>query len=193
MIHDVNRRGAEDAEKDAETEPEAGLSRVNRRGAEDAEKDAETEPEAGLNRLTQAVIGAAIEVHRVLGPGYLESVYEEAICVELQLRGVPFVRQVAMDVSYKGHAVGEGRLDLLVGGHLIVELKAVEALAPIHTAQVISYLKATGHHLGLLINFNVLVLRQGIRRVVLSQNRTSSPRSPSASSAPLRFKSGQGS
>jgi len=123
-----------------------------------------SEPSAELDRLANAVIGAAIEVHRVLGP-----VYEEALAVELELRGIPFARQIPAAVDYKGHAVGEGRLDLLVGGKLVVELKAVEALAPIHSAQVISYLKATGHELGLLINFNVALLKEGIRRIVLSK------------------------
>jgi len=119
---------------------------------------------------TYAIIGAAIEVHRVLGPGYLESVYEEALAVELNLRGVAFERQKGMSVDYKGHAVGEGRLDLLVDGCLIVELKAVEALAPIHTSQVISYLKATQLPLGLLINFNVPLLKEGIKRIILSDS-----------------------
>jgi len=98
----------------------------------------------------------------------LESIYEEALAVELGLRGIPFERQKTIAVDYKGHAVGEGRLDLLVGGCLIVELKAVEAIAPIRVAQVISYLKATGLPLGLLINFNVPLLKNGIQRVVLS-------------------------
>ena len=84
------------------------------------------------------------------------------------MRGIPFVRQPTIAVRYKGRSVGESRLDLLVGGSLIVELKAVEALAPIHTAQVISYLRITGHRLGLVINFNVSLLRDGIKRIVLS-------------------------
>lgn len=88
--------------------------------------------------------------------------------MELGLRGVPFVRQKPFGVSYKGREIGEGRLDLLVGDELLVELKAVEALAPIHKAQVISYLKATQRHLGLLINFNVPILRNGIQRIVRS-------------------------
>ena len=126
------------------------------------------EPDKKTDELAKAVIGAAIEVHRVLGPGYLESVYDEAMAVELNLRGVAFERQKGMSVDYKGHAVGEGRLDLVVDGCLIVELKAVETLAPIHTAQVISYLKATQLPLGLLINFNVPLLKDGIRRIILS-------------------------
>ncbi len=131
-------------------------------------KDAKIEPNKRLDRLARTVIGAAIEVHRHLGPGYLECVYEEALAVELDLRHIPYERQKAFAVDYKGRTIGEGRLDFLVGDELLVELKAVEALAPIHKAQVISYLKATQHQLGLLINFNVPVLRNGIQRVVLS-------------------------
>ena len=126
------------------------------------------EPSPKLDQLAHEVIGAAIEVHRTLGPGYLESVYEEALAIELALRGIPFTRQVVIAVDYKGHSVGESRLDLLVGGQLVTELKAVEALAPIHSAQVISYLKTTGHPLGLLINFNVCDLKDGVKRVVLT-------------------------
>ena len=126
------------------------------------------EPDAELDRLAQEVIGAAIEVHRVLGPGFLESVCEEALCVELALRGIAFAKQSPVAVVYKGHPIGEGRLDLLVAGKLVVELKTVDALAPIHAAQLISYLKATGRCLGLLINFNVPVLKDGIKRIVLS-------------------------
>ena len=128
------------------------------------------EPDANTDEFAKAVIGAAIEVHRVLGPGYLESVYEEALAVELKLRNIPFERQKSMAVDYKGHPVGEGRMDILVGGCLIVELKAADALAPIHTAQVISYLKAARLPLGLIINFNVPLLKDGIRRIVLSES-----------------------
>jgi GxxExxY protein len=120
-----------------------------------------------LDRLAHEVIGAAIEVHRHLGPGFLESLYEEAMAVELRLRNIPFETQIGIDLVYKGQPVGLGRLDLLVAGRLIVELKAVEALAPIHSAQVLSYLRITKHKLALLINFNVPVLKQGIRRIVL--------------------------
>ncbi|MGD0388111.1 MAG: GxxExxY protein [Tepidisphaeraceae bacterium] len=127
-----------------------------------------TEPDRELDRLAHEVIGAAIEVHRILGPGFLESMYEEALCVELKLRAIPFQRQVAVPVVYKGVAIGQGRLDLLVQGELIVEIKTVEALAPIHTAQAISYLKATGHQLALLINFNAAILKDGIKRIILS-------------------------
>ncbi|HEY8293277.1 MAG TPA: GxxExxY protein [Thermomicrobiales bacterium] len=120
---------------------------------------------ANLNQLSHEIIGAAIEVHRSLGPGFLESVYEEAVCVELELRKIPFVRQLDIAVAYKGHAVGAGRIDILVDHAVVVELKAVEALAPIHQAQILSYLKSTGYQLGLLINFNVTVLRDGVKRI----------------------------
>jgi GxxExxY protein len=123
--------------------------------------------EERTEKLSHDIIGAAIEVHRVLGPGYLEVVYEHALAMELTERSVPFVRQAIIDVEYKGQRIGEGRLDFLVGGVLIVELKATEALAPIHKAQVISYLKATGCRLGLLINFNVPILKEGIKRIAL--------------------------
>jgi GxxExxY protein len=160
---------------------------VNRRGAEHAEgaRVRLVEPEQALNRLTEAVIGAAIEVHRVLGPGFLESLYENALCVELVRRAIPFVRQAAFPVLYKGTLIGETRLDMLVDGRVLVELKATAGHASIHLAQVLSYLSATGLTLGLLINFNVLSLRHGIRRVV----RTPTPQasSPSAFSSPLRF------
>jgi GxxExxY protein len=127
-----------------------------------------------LDALTAKVIGAAIEVHRVLGPGFAEAVYEEALCVELADRGLPFVRQAGVAIVYKGQPVGHGRIDLLVDGQLVVELK-VSANAPLHVAQVLSYLKATGLRLGLLLNFNVTTLRQGIQRVVLSRDGASSP------------------
>ncbi|MEO9254337.1 MAG: GxxExxY protein, partial [Tepidiformaceae bacterium] len=102
------------------------------------------EPSAAVNELSRQTIGAALEVHRCLGPGFLESVYESALCIEMQARGIRFVRQAPISVSYKGRPVGESRLDLLVDDLLIVELKAVEALLPIHQAQLLSYLKATG-------------------------------------------------
>ena len=120
-----------------------------------------------LDRLAQTVIGAAIEVHRALGPGYLELLYEEALCIELNMRHIDNSRQHPIAVRYKGHPIGEGHIDILISSILVVELKAVEALALIHTAQIMSYLRATGLHLGLLINFNVPILKQGIKRVAL--------------------------
>lgn len=126
------------------------------------------EPNNETDNLARRVIGAAIEVHKSLGPGYLESVYEAALCMELELREIAFVNQYPISILYKGRYVGEGRLDLLVENCLVVELKAVDALLPVHSAQVMSYLKATKLQLGLLINFNVPVLKQGIKRIVLS-------------------------
>lgn len=126
------------------------------------------ESDSALNQLSQAVIGAAIEVHRELGPGFLEVVYEEALCQELKARQIPYVRQAPVHINYKGNLVGEGKLDILVASRLIVELKAVDQLMPVHKAQVISYLKMTGLFLGLLINFNVPILKDGIQRIVLS-------------------------
>jgi GxxExxY protein len=120
------------------------------------------------NVRSREVIGAAIEVHRALGPGFLESIYEESLCMELYDRGIPFVRQREVIIRYKGRDVGIGRADLIIDDALIVELKAVDVLAPIHKAQLLSYLRSTGYPLGLLINFNVTTLRDGIRRVVLS-------------------------
>ena len=122
-----------------------------------------------METLTNQLIGAAIEVHRILGPGYIESVYEEALARELYLRAIPFERQKAIDIKYKGIIIGEGRLDLLIDHKLIVELKAVEKLMPVHSVQVHSYLKATKIQLGLLINFNVLLLRDGLKRIILAQ------------------------
>lgn len=127
------------------------------------------EPSEEVDQLATEVIGAAIEVHRHLGPGFLESVYEQSLCIELDLQGVPFKNQVPIQLQYKGHPVGEARLDFLVGGQLVVELKAVESLLPIHHAQVINYLKATNKPLGLLINFNVPLLKHGVKRIVLTE------------------------
>lgn len=123
-------------------------------------------PEA-LNSLSGAVISAAIEVHRTLGPGFLEAVYEAALCIELDTRNIAYSRQPTVELAYKGQRVGEGRMDLLVEQQLVVELKAVEALLPLHSAQLLSYLKATGHRLGLLINFNTRQLTSSVKRVVL--------------------------
>lgn len=117
--------------------------------------------------LTERVIGAAIEVHRLLGPGLLESVYEEALCIELGLRGLPFRRQAEIDVNYKGHIIKGLRIDLLVAGEVIVELKSVTNLPEVATAQVLSYLKATGLSRRLLINFGQPRLVDGIKRLSL--------------------------
>ncbi len=108
-------------------------------------------------------------MHRHLGPAFLESVYENALCHELALRSVPFERQVAVSVLYKELSVGEGRADLIVGQRVVVELKALPALRPVHLAQTLSYLKATGLRLGLLVNFGERHLKTGCRRVVLTR------------------------
>jgi GxxExxY protein len=139
---------------------------VNRQDAEVAKHVGRGEPSTELDEVAYAVIGAAIEVHRLLGPGFLESVYEEALCVELTLRGIRFARQLPIGVQYKGQKVGEARLDLVVDDSLVVELKAVDGIAPIHVAQILSYLKATRLRLGLLISFNVTTLRRGVKRVI---------------------------
>ena len=96
-------------------------------------------PEQDVEQLAHRVIGAALEVHKALGPGFLETVYEEALCIELELQDIPFKRQYEVESTYKGRQVGMGRLDLILGDNLIIELKAVDLLAPIHVAQVLSY------------------------------------------------------
>ncbi len=118
--------------------------------------------------LTQQIIGAAIEVHRQLGPGLLESVYEECMCEELRLRGIPFRCQIELPVIYKGvETGGKYRIDLIVGDEVLVELKSVERVLAVHEAQLLTYLRLTGKRVGLLINFNVAVLHRGILRRVL--------------------------
>jgi GxxExxY protein len=119
------------------------------------------------NQITEAIIGAAIAVHRTLGPGLLESAYEECLCYELNLRNLPFQRQVPLPVRYKSVLLDCGyRIDLVVNGLVIVELKTVEKLLPIHEAQLLTYLKLFNSRVGLLINFQVPVVKDGIRRIV---------------------------
>jgi GxxExxY protein len=121
------------------------------------------------NALSKVIIGAAIEVHRQLGPGLLESAYEECLAHEFNLRQVSFERQKPIPVEYKGTRLDCGfRLDFLVGNLVVVELKTVDKLAPIHEAQVLTYLKLTRCKLGLLFNFNVVRLTNGIKRLVLN-------------------------
>ena len=118
--------------------------------------------------LTEKIIGAAIEVHKYRGSGLVESIYEKSLAIELEKRGVPLKRQVDLDLSYKGISLGEDfRLDLIVGDKVVVELKVVKELAPIHEAELLTYMKLTGCKVGLLLNFNVPVLKQGIKRLVL--------------------------
>jgi len=137
-------------------------------------RDAETQ---SFNELTERVIGACIEIHRTLGPGLLESAYEECICHELSRAGIKFERQKPLPVHYKEVRLDCGyRLDLVIEQKLIVELKAVESLMPIHAAQLLTYLKLSGLTLGLLINFNVPVLKSGIKRIANNFQDSASPR-----------------
>lgn len=118
--------------------------------------------------LTNAIIGAAIEVHKVLGPGLLESAFEECLCQELRARNIPFEQQKPLPMVYKGLKLDCGyRVDLIVNKRVILELKAVDALAPIHDAILLTYLRLSGCKIGLLINFHCVVLKDGIRRRVL--------------------------
>ena len=121
-----------------------------------------------INDITGQVIGAAIEVHKRLGPGLLESIYEECLCIELGKRNISFERQKEVNIEYRGIRLdSKYRLDLVVSKLVVVELKTVNELAPIHDAQILSYLKLTGLKIGLLINFNVPVLKEGIKRLAL--------------------------
>ncbi len=120
-----------------------------------------------MDFLTEQVIAAAIEVHRILGPGLLESIYEEALCHELSLRRIPFERQKELDVIYKDKIIKGQRLDLLVFGEVVVEIKSVRKIEDVFTAQVLSYLKSTKLKWGLLINFGESRLVDGIKRISL--------------------------
>lgn len=130
-----------------------------------------------INDLSSSIIGSAIEVHRALGPGLLESAYEQCLARELVLRNIPFQQQKSLPVHYKGTQLDCGyRLDFLVAEMIVVEVKAIDVLLPIHQAQLLSYLKLGGWKLGLLINFHVPLLRDGIHRVVLGLEEP--PKSP---------------
>jgi GxxExxY protein len=119
-------------------------------------------------RLTERIIGAAIEVHRILGPGLLESIYEECLAIELAARGLSFQRQVLLPIEYKGRRVGgDLKIDLWIEQQVIIELKAVESLLPVHEAQLLTYLRLSHTSVGLLINFHVPILKDGIKRMVL--------------------------
>jgi GxxExxY protein len=134
----------------------------------DDEEPPYAEPDSELNALATAVIGAAIEVHRHLGAGLDEQLYENAMCAEMRRRDIPFQKEIDFDVTYKGEPIGKKRIDFIVGGRLVRELKAVEALAPVHSAQLRTYLKITKCKLGLLINFNIPILKDGIKRIINS-------------------------
>jgi len=127
----------------------------------------EDEPDVMLNDVTNAIIGAGIAVNSELGPGYSEDVYEEALAVEFMRREIKFVRQYRFEVKYQGVVVGIGRVDFLVEDCVVVELKAVEQFGSVHTAQVISYLRALRLHLGILLNFNVKRMLDGVKRIAL--------------------------
>jgi len=120
-----------------------------------------------LNKITEKIIGCAIEVHRNLGPGLLESIYESALCVEFDNNDVEYQRQILIPVRYKDNIIGEHKLDLLVENEIIVELKAIDKMAPIFEAQLLSYLKMAKKKLGLLINFNSIQLKEGLKRIIL--------------------------
>jgi len=138
-------------------------------------RDAETPRE---DRITGEIIGAAIEVHRELGPGLLESAYEQCLCHELSLRGLPFQRQVELPVVYKGIRLDCGyRMDVVVEETVVVELKTVDRLLPIHEAQLLTYLKLHHRQIGLLLNFHAAVLKNGMKRLVNNyQPSSASPR-----------------
>lgn len=120
-----------------------------------------------INELSSRIIGAAIEVHKTLGPGLLESAYEECLCYDLEERGIAFERQLPITITYKDHAVNcSYRIDILVEDAIVIELKAVDRIEPIHKAQLLTYMKLSEKKLGLLINFNVSLLKEGIIRLV---------------------------
>lgn len=132
---------------------------IHRGGAEDAEKS--------VNRLTERVIGLCIEVHKHLGPGLLESAYQTCLAFELEEAGLSFEKEVHLPIRYKGRTLEANyRMDFVVEDRLVLEIKAVETLLPIHEAQILTYLRLSGHSVGLLINFNTNLLKQGIKRLV---------------------------
>ena len=120
-----------------------------------------------LNLLTESIIGAAIEVHRELGPGLLENIYSRALGIELATQGIPYDRELRIPILYRGELLAEHRIDLVVEQQVIVELKAVERMLPLFAAQILSYMKVAKIRVGLLVNFNVPVLPNGLKRFVL--------------------------
>ena len=128
------------------------------------------EPPSGISDrgLSYEIIGAAIEVHRIVGPRLLESAYSECLAHELELRGLPFVREKTIPIVYKGHRIEHAyRADFVVAERIVVEIKAVDALADVHVAQTLTYLRWSGLRIGLLFNFHAYSLRQGMKRIVL--------------------------
>ena len=130
-------------------------------------RDTEAQRLTERDPLTSRIIRCGMEVHRQLGPGLLESTYEEALCVELDFVGLKYERQVILPVRYKGRVIGEYRLDLIVADAVVVEIKSVERFDPVFEAQVLTYLRVSGKHVGLLVNFNTRLLKEGIKRFVL--------------------------
>jgi GxxExxY protein len=125
-----------------------------------------------INQLTHEIIGASIEVHRNLGPGLLESAYRKCLRRELLLRGIPYRKEYPLPLEYKGIRLECGyRVDILVGGVVAVEVKSIQALAPVHDAQLLTYLRLGGWRVGLLINFNVVVLKDGIHRKIMGYDK----------------------
>jgi GxxExxY protein len=120
-----------------------------------------------LNKITEKIISCAIEVHKILGPGLLESIYENALCYEFKVSNIKYEKQVEMPIVYKDLQLGVYRLDILVENEIIIELKAVDRIDPVFEVQLLTYLKVSGKRLGLLINFNTPVLKNGIKRIIL--------------------------
>ena len=120
-----------------------------------------------INAITQRIIGCAIEVHRALGPGLLEPIYEAAVCIELDEVGLMYARQTKLPAYYKGRLLGEYRVDLIVEDFVLVEIKSVERMNPVFEAQLLTYLRLTGKRIGLLINFNSRLLKEGVTRMIL--------------------------
>jgi len=119
------------------------------------------------NQLSYDIIGCAIAVHKIFGAGLLESVYEDALCIEFEDRKIPYERQKEIGINYKGRTIGKGYIDILVDRRIVVELKSVERFAPVHTPQILTYLRMTDTRLGLLMNFNYDLLKKNIRRIIL--------------------------
>ena len=120
-----------------------------------------------LNKITEKIIGSGIEVHKELGPGLLESIYEAALCIELKSHKIKYEQQKTLTVKYKGHKIGEFRIDILVENLVVVELKSVERFDPVFEAQILSYMKLGNYKIGLLMNFNSKLLKDGIKRFII--------------------------
>ncbi len=141
---------------------------IHHRDTENTKVGTEKTMNSRLNQLSYEIIGAALEVHRMLGPGLLESSYHKCLCRELFVRGIPFEKEQPLPLEYKGIRLDCGyRIDIVVGRLIVVEVKSIESLAPIHDAQLLTYLRIGGYRLGLLMNFNVVVLKDGIHRRIL--------------------------